>query len=73
MKIETLKKKFKNQWILAEVLDAKPDTLEPLDAKVIEHSASRAKTYKAMRESKSKRLMHFYNGPVPKKGYAVAF
>jgi len=73
MNIEKVKKQFKNQWILAKVLKEKPRTKEPLDIKVIARSRSRDKTQKAIRASADKHLIHFYAGPIPKKGYAVAF
>lgn len=73
MKLEKVKKQYKNQWILAKVLKEKPETHEPEEVEVIEHSRSRNKTYQAMQDSDENHLMHFYNGPIPKKGYAVAF
>lgn len=72
MKIEDLKKQYKDEWVLVEVLEE--DELNmPTNVRLIAHSKNRDDTYKAMKESKAKHLAHFYTGEIPKKGYAVAF
>jgi len=72
MKLEAVKKQYKNEWILAEVLEE--DKLNrPTKVKVIAHSKDRGETYEAMEKIKIKDFLHFYTGKVPKKGYAVAF
>lgn len=73
MKVSELKKKYKNQWVLAEVLREGPLN-EPVDVKPLAHSPLRDKVYDYL--SKVKRGVYvatFYTGKVPKKGYAVAF
>ena len=72
MKIEQVKRQYKDEWVLAEVLE-KDKLGEPVKVKVIAHSKRRADTYRAMSQTKAKYLYHFYNGNIPKKGYAVAF
>ncbi len=70
--IEEIKKRYKNEWVLAEVLEE--DKLgEPKKVKVIAHSRNRDDTYNAMKQSKGKYVYHFYTGEIPTKGYAVAF
>jgi len=72
MKINKIKKKYKDEWVVAEIL--KEDDLgKPTDAKVLAHSKSRDDTYKALKKAKDKYTYHFYTGEIPKKGYAVAF
>ncbi len=72
MNINEVKKKYKDEWVVAEIL--KEDELgTPIKVKVLAHSKSRDVTYKALREAKDKYTYHFYTGEIPKKGYAVAF
>ena len=72
MKLNTVKEKYRDQWVLAEVL--KENELgEPLEVKVIAHSKNRDDTYEAMKKAEGKYTCHFYTGEIPKKGYAVAF
>ena len=72
MKINEIKKKYKDEWVVAEIL--KEDRLgEPIEIRVLAHSKSRDDTYKALRKTKDKYTYHFYTGEIPKKGYAVAF
>ena len=70
--IERIKKKFKNEWVLVEVLE-KDKLNRPIIGKVISHSRNRDDTYYAMEKCQAKHLYHFYTGRIPKKGYAVAF
>ena len=70
--IEEIKKKFKNEWVLIEVLE-KDNLDRPIKGKVISHSRNRDDTYNAMEKCQAKHLYHFYTGKIPKKGYAVAF
>ena len=47
MKINEIKKKYKDEWLVAEIL--KEDRLgEPIEVKVLAHSKSRDDTYKAL-------------------------
>ena len=72
MKIEEVKKKYKDEWVLVEIL--KEDELgNPIKVKVLAHSKVRDDTYKALKDVKDKYTYHFYTGEIPKKGYAVAF
>ena len=70
--IEEIKRKFKNEWVLVEVLE-KDELNQPTRGRVIAHSRNRDDTYDAMTKTKAKHLYHFYTGEIPKKGYAVAF
>jgi riboflavin synthase len=72
MKLENVKKKYKDEWILAEVLEEDEEG-EPTEIKVIAHSKNRDHTYDAMKKVKGKYSYHFYTGAIPPKGYAVAF
>ncbi len=72
MKIEKIKKKYKDEWILVEILqEDKKGT--PIEVKLLEHSRNRDDTYSAMKKFAEKYTYHFYTGEIPKKGYAVAF
>lgn len=72
MKIKEIEKKYRDEWVLAEVLK-EDKSGEPTEVKVIAHSRNRDDTYAAMRRAKGKYTYHFYTGKIPKKGYAVAF
>ena len=70
--IEEIKEKFKNEWVLVEVLE-KDELGHTKSGKVIVHSKNRDDTYAALKKTKGKHTFHFYTGEIPKKGYAVAF
>jgi len=70
MKIEEIKRKYRDEWVLAEVIE---ESGQPTEVKLIAHSKSRDDTYEAMRKTKAKDIAHFYTVEIPKKGYAVAF
>jgi len=72
MDIEKVEKKYKDEWVLAKVL-AEDKLGQTTRVRVIAHSRNRDDTYAAMRETKARKLAHFYTGKIPKKGYAVAF
>ena len=72
MKIEEVRKLYKDEWVLAEVLKA-DEIGQPIEVNVIAHSKNRDETYEAMKHTKAKDITHFYTGEIPKKGYAVAF
>ncbi len=64
MKIEEIKKQFKDEWVLVEVLEE--DKLNRFtNVKLIAHSKNRDDTYEAMIEHKEKHTYHFYNGKIP--------
>ena len=66
MKIEEIKKRYKDEWVLVEVL-AEDELREPVEVELIAHSKSRDDTYEAMRKTKAKDIAHFYTGAIPKK------
>ena len=71
MKAKEIEKKYKDEWVLVEVL--KEDELgEPTEVKVIAHSKNRDDTYAAMKRAKGKYTYHFYTEKIPQKSYAVA-
>lgn len=72
MKLKEVVEKYRDEWILAEVLE-EDDSGEPAKVKVIAHSKNRDDTYDAMKKVKGKYSYHFYTGKIPPKGYAVAF
>lgn len=72
MRLDAVRKRFKNEWVLVEVLDE--DKLgNPEEVRVIAHSKDRDSLYAALRKTSSKYTYQFYTGALPKKGYAVAF
>lgn len=72
MRIDYVKKKYKDEWVLVEIL--KEDELgNPIEVEVLAHSKIRDDTYRALRNAKDKYIYHFYTGEIPKEGYAVAF
>lgn len=73
MKVSTLKRKFKNQWVLAEVL--KEDRLNRVvEVKPIKHSKNRKEVYDALsRVKKAKHVTTIYTGKLPPKGMAYTF
>jgi len=72
MKVKEVKEKYRDEWVLAEVLK-EDESGEPIEVKVIAHSKNRDDTYEAMKKVKGKYSYHFYTGNIPQKGYAVAF
>ena len=73
MNIEEIKKKFKDEWVIAEVL--KEDELNrPVNVVLIAHSKNRDDIYNALENVENKkRVTTFYTGEIPEKGFAVAF
>lgn len=72
MDIKSVRKKHRDEWVLAEVVRAN-ESGEPIEVKVIAHSKNRDDTYEAMKKGKGKYTYHFYTGKIPEKGFAVAF
>lgn len=71
MKIEEIKRTYKDEWVLLKVLTT--DALDQLvEAEVIAHAKERDEIYKRQREAKGD-IALLYAGEIPKKGYAVAF
>ena len=70
MRIEEIKRKYRDEWVLAEVIE-EDESGQPTEVKLIAHSKSRDDTYEAMRNTKAKDIAHFYTWEIPK--YAVAF
>lgn len=73
MTIEEIKKKYKNQWILAKVL--KENKLNQVtEAKVILASPDKEEIYKALGQvKKGEHICTFYTGEILPKGMAFAF
>lgn len=73
MKIENLKKKFKNKWILARVL-AEDKLNRVTEAKPIVVSDDRDQVYKSLKkEKKGANAAILYTGKVPPKGMSFTF
>ena len=73
MTIEELKRRYPDEWLLVEVLSTDEEG-HPKEVRLICHSKDRDDTYAALlKVEEGKRVYHFYNGPIPKEGYAVAF
>ncbi len=70
--IEEIKKKFRDEWVLVEVLE-KDELNHPTKGIVITHSKNRDDIYDALKETKGKHTYQFWTGKIPDKGYAVAF
>jgi len=73
MKLEEVKRKYKDQWVLAEVLKEDVKMHKPESLRVIKASKNRSEMEEAMKKTKVKHLAVYYTGEVPKKGYALAF
>ncbi|MEW6215869.1 MAG: hypothetical protein AB1478_11825 [Nitrospirota bacterium] len=71
MRIEVLKKRFKDEWLLIRVT-AVDDQDQPIEGEIVAHSKDRDEIYEAQRRLKGD-LYITYSGEMPKKGYAVAF
>ena len=71
MKIEEIKKKYKDNWVLIKVI--KIDKLNrPIEGEVIFHSKNRDEVYAKMKKIRG-HTYTVYTGEIPKEGYAVAF
>jgi hypothetical protein len=71
-KIEEIKKKYKDEWVLVEILE-EDELGQPTEVELIAHSKSKDEIYDLLKETKTKYTCQFYTGEIPKKGYAVAF
>jgi hypothetical protein len=72
LKIEEIRRKYKDEWVLVEILD-EDELGNPRKAKVIAHSKNRDDLYRALKGTRAKYTYQFYTGRIPRKGYAVAF
>lgn len=73
MKLSELRRKFKNKWVLAEVV--KEGKLQKLlDVKPIKASDERDEIYKALAKvKKGSHVATLYTGQVPPKGMTFTF
>ena len=67
MNVREIKKIYKDEWVLIEVLNEN-ELGEPVEVKMIAHSKNRDDTYAAMKKAKGKYTYHFYTGEIPQKG-----
>lgn len=72
MHIEEVKRKYQDEWVLAEIME-EDELGRPIQVQVLAHSKNRDETYQAMKAQKSRYTYHFYSGEIPTEGYAVAF
>lgn len=72
MRIEEIKEKYKDEWVLIEIL-GEDELGMPREGKILAHSKTRNDIYKESRKTKEKYTYQFYTGEIPKEGYAVAF
>ena len=70
VKVEEIKKKYREEWVLAEVIE-EDEFGQPTEVELIAHSKAR-EIYEKQREL-NKDIAIIYTGEIPKKGYAVAF
>jgi len=71
VKVEEIKKKYREEWVLAEVIE-EDEFGQPTEVELIAHSKARDEIYEKQREL-NKDIAIIYTGAIPKKGYAVAF
>jgi hypothetical protein len=71
MDIQEIKEKYKNEWVLVEVIE-EDELQKAKKVKLISHAKTRDGIYKALKENK-KYTYQFYTGEIPEKGFAVAF
>lgn len=73
MEIEELKKQYKDEWVLVEVLKVN-ELGQPVEVRTIAHSKNRDDIYDKLESIESKKhVATFYTGKIPEEGYAVAF
>ena len=73
MNIAEIKKKYKNEWILVEVLE-EDELNRPVRVRLIAHSKNRDDIYDKLDDVEDgKHVATFYSGEIPEKNYAVAF
>jgi len=70
--IETLRKKFKREWLLIAVDKTDESTTTPLTGRLLAHSPHRDEVYHKERKHKGHTLTVYSEDSFP-KGYATAF
>ena len=71
MEIGEVKARYRNEWILAEVLET-DELNRPTNVKIIVHSKNRDDVYEQLEYIENNRhVTTFYSGEIPEKGYAV--
>jgi hypothetical protein len=71
-RIESVKKRFNNEWLLISVDEIDKATAEPVKGRLIAHSPDRDVIYKKSMAHKGTDLITFSQDKLP-KGYAYAF
>lgn len=71
MTIEEIKEKYKNRWVLVEVVE-EDELQRPVKVRFITHSKTRDEIHEALKEHKGY-TYHFYTGRIPREAYVVAF
>lgn len=71
-KIEDIKKKFKNEWLLIEVTEFDKTISKSIRGKLLAHSVNRDEIYKKDISHKGFTLIDYSEDKLP-KGYAAAF
>lgn len=71
MKIDELKKKYQDEWLLIRVT-AVDSHDQPVEGELVAHSKNRDDIYDAQMKRRED-LYITYTGKMPEKGYAVAF
>lgn len=73
MKIEEVKKQYKEEWILLKIIK-EDDFGQPLEGNVLAHSPNRDDIYDALlKVKKGSRIATLFTGELLKEGYAAAF
>ena len=71
MKIEEIKKRYKEEWLLIKVTKT-DEKDQPVEGELLFHSKSRDEIYELQKKFKGD-LYITYSGRLPRKGFAVAF
>lgn len=71
-KLEEIKQQYRDEWILVEIVVEDPEG-NPTKVRLLAHSNDRDEIYETLRRARSLPTYHFFNGPIPKEGYAAAF
>lgn len=73
MEVNVIKQKYKDEWVLVEVLE-EDELNRPIHVKLLAHSKNRDDIYERLGDvENNKHVATFYTGKIPRKGYAVAF
>ena len=71
--IKEIKEKYKDEWVLVEVLE-EDELNRPIKVRLIAHSRNRDDIYEELENIENKKhVATFYTGKIPEKGYAVAY